>query len=59
MPPPNNSVVQGGDVLKDDFGSYAIFTEQGSSADVLAYCHAKMEDAPKVSGLVESGCPTI
>ena len=38
-----------GDVVKDDSGSYAVFTEQGFQADaVSAYTQVKMEDAHKL-----------
>ena len=52
-----------GDIVKDDSGSYAVFTEQGSSASqmtaVSAYTQVKMEDAPKLLKLPKSECPDI
>ena len=55
----NGRVVFRGDVVKDDSGSYAVFTEQGSSASQmtatetdaeyqLGGTHVKMEDAHKL-----------
>ena len=43
-------VVLRGDIVKDDFGSYAVFTEQGSSASQMT--------AAKVMGIISrlSGC---
>ena len=44
-------VVLRGDFVKDDSGSYAVFTEQGSSASQMtaAKVMVKMEDAPKIT----------
>ena len=59
------------DIVKDDSGSYAVFTEQGSSASQLtaakvmdiiavsAYTQVKMEDAPKLLKIPKSECPGI
>ena len=68
-------VVLRSDIVKDDSGSYAVFTEQGSSASqmtarllgcagqaadaVSAYTQVKMEDAPKLLKIPKSECPDI
>ena len=55
-------VVLRGDIVKDDSGSYAVFTEQGSSAAadaVSAYTQVKMEDAHKLLKIPKSECPDI
>ena len=67
-------VVLRGDIVKDDSGSYAVFTEQGSSASqmtaaktmdiisrlpVSAYTQVKMEDAHKLLKIPKSECPDI
>ena len=43
-------VVLRGDIVKDNSGSYAVFTEQGSSSQMTAatYTQVKMEDAHKL-----------
>ena len=60
-----------GDIVKDDSGSYAVFTEQGNiisrlpgcagqAADaVSAYTPVKMEDAPSLLKIPQSECPDI
>ena len=60
-----------GDIVKDDSGSYAVFTEQGNiisrlpgcagqAADaVSAYTSVKMEDAPSLLKIPQSECPDI
>ena len=64
-------VVLRGGIVKDDSGACAVFTEQESSAsqmtaakvlDVIARLlggdtQAKLEDAPRLLGIPESGCP--
>ena len=53
-------VVLRGDIVKDDSGSYAVFTEQGSSASQMtAYIQVKMEDAHKLLKIPKSECPDI
>ena len=64
-------VVFRGDIVKDDSGSYAVFTEQGSSAsqmtaakviDVigrLSGCGGTMEEAPSLLKIPKSECPDI
>ena len=63
-------VVLRGDIVKDDSGSYAVFTEQGSSASqmtvarlaadaVSAYTKVKMEDAHKLWKIPKLECPDI
>ena len=65
-------VVLRGDIFKDDSGSYAVFTEQGSSAsqmtaakimDIISRlpgCDGqKMKDAPKLLKIPKSECPDI
>ena len=76
-------VVFRGDIVKDDSGTYAIFTEHGSSAlqmtaakvmDVIArlpdgdgpaadaasaHTQIKLEDAPRLLKIPESGCPDV
>ena len=61
-------VVLRGDIVKDNSGSYAVFTEQGSSASqmtaakidaVSAYTQVKMEDAHKLMKIPKSECPDI
>ena len=67
-------VVLRGDIVKDDSGSYAVFTEQGSSAsqmtaakimDIIsrlpgcADTQVKTEDAPKLLKIPKSECPDI
>ena len=60
------------DIAKDDSGSYAVFTEQGSSASqmtaakagqaadaVSAYTQFKMEDNPKLLKIPNSECPQM
>ena len=42
-----------GDIVKDDSGSYAVFTEQGSSVDVIA------ADAVSAYTQVKMECPDI
>ena len=78
----NGRVVLLGDVVKDDSGSFAVSTEQGSSASqsaprkfwaflarlpgwagqasdaISAYARIKMEDAPTLQELPESGSST-
>ena len=58
--------------MKDDFGSYAVFTEQGSSASQMtaekswttcqaadAVTRVKMEDASTLLKIPKSECPDI
>ena len=55
--------------MKDDSGSYAVFTEQGSSASQMtagqaadaasAYTQVKIEDAPQMLKIPKSECPDI
>ena len=66
-------VVLRGDIVDDDSGSYAVFTEQGSSASqmtaakvtgqaadaVSAKTQVNMEDAPKLLKIPKSECPDI
>ena len=63
-------VVLRGDIVKDDSGSYAVFTEQGSSAsqmtaakvmDIISRLPGKFkkEDAPKLFKIPKSECPDI
>ena len=64
-------VVLRGDIVKDDSCSYAVFTEQGSSASRLPGCNGqtadavsaktqvKMEDAHKLLKIPKSECPDI
>ena len=64
-------VVLRGEVVEDDSGSYAVFTEQGSSASHMTAakvlgvisrlpgCAGQASDAPKLWGSPESECPTI
>ena len=55
-------VVLRGDIVKDDSGSYAVFTEQGSSASQMTAAkvtQVKMEDAPKLFEIPKSECPDI
>ena len=58
----NGRVVLRGDIVKDDSGSYAVFSEgcAGQAADaVSAYTQVKMEDAPKLLKIPKSECPDI
>ena len=59
-----------GDIVKDDLGSCAVFTEQGSSASqmtadgqaadaVSAYTQVKMDDAPSLLKIPKSECPDV
>ena len=48
------SVVLLGDILKDDSGSYAVFTEQGSSASQMT--SAKVMDIVKISRMRRTSC---
>ena len=64
-------VVFRGDVVKDDSGSYAVFTEQGSPASQMTAAkvmdffqvfqdfQVKPEDAPKLLKFPKSECPDI
>ena len=64
-------VVLRGEVVKDDSGSHAVFTEQRSSASHMTAakvlgvisrlpgCAGQASDAPKLWGLPESECPSI
>ena len=66
-------VVLRGDIVKDDSGAYAVFTEQGfmdiisrlpgcdgQAADaVSAYTQVKVEDAPKLLKIGKSECPDM
>ena len=64
-------VVLRGEVVEHDSGSYAVFTEQGSSASHMTAakvlgvisrlpgCAGQASDAPKLWGLPESECPAI
>ena len=57
-------VVLRGDMVQDDSGSYAILTEQGSSAGqaadaVSAYTQVKLVDAPSLLKILKSECPDI
>ena len=67
-------VVLRGDIVKDDSGSYALFTEQAKVMDIMsrmpgcsgqaadavsAYTQIKMEDAPKLLQVPKSECPDI
>ena len=53
-------VVLRGNIVKDDAGSCAVFTEQGSwASQMTATTQVKMEDAPKLFKIPESECPDI
>ena len=67
-------IVLRGDIVKDDSGSYAVFTEQGSSACQMTAakildarlpdCDGQAADAvsaftPRLLGIPESGCPDV
>ena len=65
-------VVIRGDIAKDDSGSYAVFSEQGSLLQdyqdtqdkqqmqyQLTYTQVKMENAPKLLKIPKSECPDI
>ena len=63
-----STVVLQGDIVKDDSGACAVFTEQCSSAWLLvyarqptdaetAYAQARLEDAPKLLKIPQSECP--
>ena len=68
-------VVLRGDIVEDDSGAFAVFTEQGSSASqttaakimdviakfraVSAYTSVEVEDAPKLLKIPKSECPEV
>ena len=49
------------DIVEDDSGAYAVFTEQGSFASQMAGAEVqvKMEDAPRLLKILESKCPDV
>ena len=51
-----------GDIVKDDSGAHAVFTEQGSCASQRMSSQdtqVKMEDAPSLLKIPESECPDV
>ena len=47
------------DVVKDDSGAYAFFTEQLLQDAVSAHTQVKLEDTPRLLGIPQTECPDI
>ena len=47
------------DIVKDDSGAHAFFTEQLLQDAVSAYTQVKLEDTPRLLGIPKTECPDI